>query len=88
MKWHTDSWLTCTVKCEKEQEQTSDQVPQECHYSTSEAFRDRIDRLNEEFKEYWHAAVDEDAHQDAGGIQDGCQWAKTQSDTLQFITGK
>lgn len=63
--------LTFTVKGEEEEEQTGEQVPQESDHSTRDAFRDRVHGLDEEFEEYWHAAVDEDAHQDAGSVQDG-----------------
>lgn len=70
------SCLTCTVKSEKEEEETGDQVPQESDYSTGDAFRDRVHGFDEEFEEYWHAAVNENAHQDAGSVQDGCKRAK------------
>ncbi len=68
--------LTCTVKGEEEEEQTGDQVPQESDHSTGDAFRDRVHCLDEELEEYRHAAVDENTHQDAGGVQDGCERAK------------
>lgn len=65
--------LTCTVKGEEEEKQTGDQAPQESDNSTRDAFRDRVHRLDEELEEYWHAAVNENAHQDAGSVQDGCK---------------
>lgn len=79
------SSLTFAVKCEKEEEQSSDQVPQESDHSTSDAFRNWIDCLDEELKEYWHTAVDKNAHQDAGSIQDGCEMAKDRAEQ-QYIT--
>lgn len=63
--------LTCAVNGEDEEEQARDQVPQEGDHAAGDTFRDRVDRLDEELEEYGHAAVDEDAHQDAGGVQDG-----------------
>lgn len=68
--------LTCTVKGEEEEEQAGDQVPQESDHSTGDAFRDWVHCLDEELEEYWHAAVNENAHQDAGSVQDGCERAK------------
>lgn len=68
--------LTCTVKGEEEEEQTGDQVPQESDHSTGDAFRNWVHSLDEELKEYRHAAVNENAHQDAGSVQDGCERAK------------
>lgn len=65
--------LTFTVKGEEEEEQAGEQVPQEGDHSAGDAFRNRVHRLDEELEEDWHTAVDEDAHQDAGGVQDGCK---------------
>lgn len=70
------SCLTFTVKGEEEQEQTGDQIPQESDHSTGDAFRDRVYCLDGELEEYWHAAVNENAHQYAGSVQDGCKRAK------------
>ena len=78
MQW---SSLTFTVKGEKEQEQAGDQVPQEGDHTTGDAFRDWVHSLNEELEEYWHAAVDENANQDAGSVQDGCGKGKGKSRT-------
>lgn len=64
--------LTCAVKGEEDEEQAGDQVPQESDHAAGDAFRDRVHRLDDELEEYGHAAVDENAHQDAGGVQDGC----------------
>ena len=81
-------WLTFKVKSEEEEEQASDQVPKESDHSAGDAFRDWVHRLNEELEEYWHAAVDKYAHQDAGSVQDGCKsakgtkWAAVQLGTL------
>lgn len=63
--------LTCAVKGEEEEEQTSGQVSQEGDNPTGDAFRDWVHGLNEELKEYWHAAVDKNTNQDAGSVQDG-----------------
>lgn len=65
--------LTCRVKGEEEEEQAGEQVPQEGDHSAGDAFRNRVHRLDEKLEEDWHAAVDEDAHQDAGSVQDGCK---------------
>lgn len=70
------------VKCEKEEEETSDQVPQESDHSTGDAFRDWVHCLDEEFEEYWHTAVNENANQDAGSVQDGCSGGEV-SDSAQ-----
>lgn len=67
------SSLTSTIECEEEEEQASDQVAQESDRSTGDALRDWVHSLNEELKEYRHTAVDEDAHQDAGSVQYGCE---------------
>lgn len=77
--------LTFTVKGEKKEEQSSEQVPQKSDHSASDAFRNWIDCLDEELEEYWHTAVDKNAHQDAGGIQDGCKRAKDRAEQ-QYIT--
>lgn len=63
----------CTVKGEEEEQQAGDQVPEEGDQSAGDAFRDRVHSLDEELEEYWHAAVNENAHQDAGSVQDGCR---------------
>lgn len=65
--------LTCAVESEEEEEQTGDQVPQEGDHTAGDAFRDGVHRLDEKLKEDWNAAVDENAHQDAGGVEDGCR---------------
>lgn len=70
--------LTCTVKGEEEEEKAGDQVPQESDQSTRDAFRDRVNRLDEELEEYRYAAVNENAHQDAGSVEDGCRRAEQQ----------
>lgn len=68
--------LTFGVNGEEEEKQAGDQVPQESDDSTGDAFRDRVNRLDEELEEYRHAAVYKDANQDAGSVQDGCESAK------------
>lgn len=64
--------LTGAVKGEEEQEEAGEQVLQESDNPAGDAFRDRVHCLDEELEEDWHAAVDEDAHQNAGSVQDGC----------------
>lgn len=76
--------LTCAVKGEEEEEQTGDQVPQESDHSAGDAFRDRVHRLDEELEEYRHAAVDENAHQDAGRVQDGCERRNSRATSYSF----
>lgn len=76
--------LTCTVECEEEEEQPGDQVAQEGDDPASDAFRDRVHSLNEELKEYWHAAVDKNAHQDAGSVQDGCEKRRVEQQQVRF----
>lgn len=71
--------LTCTVKCEEEEEQASDQVPQESDHSAGDAFGNWVHCLDEKLKEYWHTAVNENAHQNAGSVQDGCKRAKQEA---------
>lgn len=71
------SAFTCAVNGEETEEQAGDQVPQERDHATGDAFRDGVHRFNDKLKEYRHAAVDENAHQDAGGVQDGWK-TKTQ----------
>lgn len=65
------SSLTCAVKGEEEEEQACNKVPQESHNSTGDAFGDRVHRLDEKLEEYWHTAVNKNANQDAGSVQDG-----------------
>ena len=62
---------TCAVEREEEEEQTGDQVAEEGHHSTGDALGHRVHSLDEELKEDGHTAVDEDAHQDAGGVERG-----------------
>lgn len=64
------------MKGEEDEEEARDEVPQESDHSTGDAFRDRVHSLDEKLEEYWHTAVKEDAHQNAGSVQDGCERAK------------
>lgn len=64
---------TFTVKGEEEEEQARDEVTQESDDSTGDAFRDRVHRLNEQLEEYRNAAVNKNADQDAGSVQDCCE---------------
>lgn len=63
----------CAVKSEKEEKKAGDQIPQEGDDSAGDAFRNRVHGFYEELKEYWHTAVDKDAYQDAGCVEDGCR---------------
>lgn len=64
---------TFTVKGEEEEEQARDEVTQESDDSTGDAFRDRVHRLNEQLEEYRNTAVNKNANQDAGSVQDCCE---------------
>ncbi len=79
--------LTFAVKGEEEEEQSSDQVPQESDHSTGDAFRDRVHCLDKELEEYWHTAVNENAHQDAGSVQDGCKGKINRTTISYTLTG-
>lgn len=78
-------YLTCTVEGEEEEEQAGDQVAQESDYPAGDTFRDRVHGLDEELKEYGHTAVDKNAHQDTGSVQDGCE--KGTTTTSQNLIG-
>lgn len=55
----------CAVKGEEEEQQAAEQVGEEGDHSAGDAFRNGVHGLDEELKEYRHAAVHENAHQDA-----------------------
>lgn len=65
------AFFTCAVNGEEEEEKAGDQVPQESDHAAGDALRDGVHRLDEELEEDRHAAVDENAHQNAGGVEDG-----------------
>lgn len=69
--------FTCAVNGEDEEEHAGDQVPQESDHAAGDAFGDGVHRFDEELEEDRHAAVDENAHQDAGGVEDGCKKTTT-----------
>lgn len=79
------STVTCAVKGEEEEEQAGDQVPQESDHATGDAFRDGVHRFDEKLKEDGHAAVDENAHQNAGGVQDGCKKKTALCKNIQIV---
>ena len=64
--------LTCAGEGEEEEQQAHDKVTQEGYHAARDALGNRVHRLDEELEKHGHAAVEEDAHQDAGGVQGGC----------------
>lgn len=61
----------CKVKGEEKQHKSSEEVAEEGDHSTGDALRYRVNRLNEQLQEDGHTTVDEDTHQDAGGVESG-----------------
>lgn len=62
---------TCEVKCEAKQQKSSEEIAEESDHSAGDALGYRVNRLNKQLQEDGHTAVDEDANQDAGGVQCG-----------------
>lgn len=62
---------TCKVKGEAKQQKSSEEVAEEGDHSAGDALRNRVNRLNEQLQEDGHTTVDEDTHQDAGGVESG-----------------
>lgn len=80
--------FTCAVNGEDEEEHAGDQVPQESDHAAGDAFGDGVHRFDEELEEDRHAAVDENAHQDAGGVEDGCKKTTTTAVSCSFTGEK
>lgn len=56
---------------EKEKEQACEEIAEEGDDTAGNALWHRVNRLNEKLEEDGNTAVDEDAHQDTGGIKCG-----------------
>lgn len=65
-------YVTCEVEGEKEKKQASEEIAEEGDHTAGDALWHRVNRLNEKLEEDGNATVDEDAHQDTGGIK--CGW--------------
>lgn len=60
---------TCDVEGEEKEKQAREEIAEEGDHPTGDALWNGVNCLNEKLKEDGNAAVDEDAHQDTGGIQ-------------------
>lgn len=57
------------VECKEKQKHSHEHITQKGDNSTAYSFWNRVDCLHKELKEYWYAAVEEYAQQNAGCVQ-------------------
>lgn len=62
----------CVVECKEKQKHSHEHITQKGDNSTAYSFWNRVDCLHKELKEYWYAAVEEYAQQNAGCVQCSC----------------
>ena len=62
----------CVVKREEKQKHSHKHITQKGDNSTGNSFWNRVDCFHKELKEYWYAAIEKYAQQNAGCVQGGC----------------